>query len=92
MRKTISKFPSERNGAISIISSKKFNNKSLNLMSIVNITRELCSYKLSGITTNSTSKTKKHELQIYYTYIKLFWKSNFKEANFLSIDLGPCHF
>ena len=90
MRKTISKFPSETNGAISIISSKKFNNKSLNLMSIVNIIRELCSYKLSGITTNSTSK--KHELQIYSTYIKLFWKSNFKEANFLSIDLGPCHF
>ena len=62
MRKTIPKFPSERNGAISIINSKKFNNKSLNLIGIVNTTRELCSYKLSGITTNSTSK--KHELQI----------------------------
>ena len=45
-----------------MIRNKKFNNKSLNLIGIVNTTRELCSYKLSGITTNSTSK--KHELQI----------------------------
>lgn len=41
MRKTIPQFPSERTGAINIMNSKKFNNKSPNPMSIINTTREL---------------------------------------------------